>query len=179
MTGDPAMQEGQPDALAMFAPNLFAGTTALVTGGGRGMGKAAAMGFARYGANVVIASNEPAELEEVAAEIEAAGVGCLQVDVNIRDTTSVDRLRDQSLERFGAVDFVINNGWRSVVDLNLNGTWNMCSRFMPHLMERQRGAIVNIVHIYSFERGAPMFTMAPRWRSIRSLAPYLEARNVT
>lgn len=193
------MQEGQPDPLAMFAPNLFAGTTALVTGGGRGMGKAAAMGFARYGANVVIASNEPAELEEVAAEIEAVGVGCLQVDVNIRDTTSVDRLRDQSLERFGAVDFVINNaggqfqsnpfdisdnGWRSVVDLNLNGTWNMCSRFMPHLMERQRGAIVNIVHIYSFERGAPMFAHSGAARAgvvnlTRSLAPYLEARNVT
>ena len=73
--------------------------------------------------------------------------------MNIRDTASVERLRDQALERFGAVDFVINNaggqfqanpfaisdnGWRSVVDLNLNGTWNMCSRFMPHLMERPR-----------------------------------------
>ncbi len=57
------MQEGQPDPLAMFAPNLFAGTTALVTGGGRGMGKATALGFARYGGNVVIASNEPDELE--------------------------------------------------------------------------------------------------------------------
>ena len=193
------MQEGQPDPLAVFAPNLFSGTTALVTGGGRGMGKAAALGFARYGGNVVIASNEPDELKEAAEEIEALGVGCLQVDVNIRDTASVDRLRDQSVERFGAVDFVINNaggqfqsnpfdisdnGWRSVVDLNLNGTWNMCSRFMPHLMERQRGAIVNIVHIYSFERGAPMFAHSGAARAgvvnlTRSLAPYLEARNVT
>jgi len=103
------------------------------------------------------------------------------------------------VERFGSVDFVINNaggqfqsnpfdisdnGWRSVVDLNLNGTWNMCSRFMPHLMERQRGAIVNIVHIYSFERGAPMFAHSGAARAgvvnlTRSLAPYLEARNVT
>jgi NAD(P)-dependent dehydrogenase (short-subunit alcohol dehydrogenase family) len=193
------MQEGQPDPLAVFAPNLFSGTTALVTGGGRGMGKATAIGFARYGANVVIASNEPDELNEAAEEIETLGVGCLQVDVNIRDTASVDRLRDQSVERFGAVDFVINNaggqfqsnpfdisdnGWRSVVDLNLNGTWNMCSRFMPHLMERQRGSIVNIVHIYSFERGAPMFAHSGAARAgvvnlTRSLAPYLEARNVT
>jgi len=193
------MQAGQPDPLAVFAPNLFAGATALVTGGGRGMGKATALGFARYGANIVIASNEPAELEEAAAEIEAIGVGCLQVDVNIRDTASVDSLRDQSLERFGSVDFVINNaggqfqsnpfdisdnGWRSVVDLNLNGTWNMCSRFMPHLMERRRGAIVNVVHIYSFERGAPMFAHSGAARAgvvnlTRSLAPYLEASNVT
>ena len=193
------MQPEPFDPLAVFAPDLFAGTTALVTGGGRGMGKATALGFARYGGNVIIASNEPNELAEVAPEIEALGVGCLTVDVNIRDTSSVDRLRDQSLERFGAVDFVINNaggqfqatpfdisdnGWRSVVDLNLNGTWNMCSRFMPHLMERGRGAIVNIVHIYSFERGAPMFAHSGAARAgvvnlTRSLAPYLEARNVT
>ena len=193
------MQEDQSDPLAVFAPNLFSGTTALVTGGGRGIGRATALGFARYGGNVIIASNEPDELEEAAPEIEALGVQCLPAEVNIRDTSSVNRLLDQSLERFGAVDFVINNaggqfqanpfdisdnGWRSVVDLNLNGTWNMCSRFMPHLMERQRGAIVNIVHIYVFERGAPMFAHSGAARAgvvnlTRSLAPYLEARNVT
>jgi NAD(P)-dependent dehydrogenase (short-subunit alcohol dehydrogenase family) len=193
------MQENNLDPLAVFAPNLFSGTTALVTGGGRGMGKATALGFARYGGNVVIASNEPDELTEAAQEIEALGVGCLDVDVNIRDPASVERLRDQTLERFGAVDFVINNaggqfqanpfdisdnGWRAVVDLNLNGTWNMCSRFMPHLMERRRGSIVNIVHIYVFERGAPMFAHSGAARAgvvnlTRSLAPYLEARNVT
>ena len=187
------------DPLAVFAPSLFSGTTALVTGGGRGIGKAAAIGFARYGANVVIASSKPGERKETAQEIEALGAACLDAEVNIRDLASVDRLRDQSLERFGAVDFVINNaggqfqanpfaisdnGWRSVVDLNLNGTWNMCSRFMPHLMERQRGAIVNIVHIYASERGAPMFAHSGAARAgvvnlTRSLAPYLEARNVT
>ena len=102
------------------------------------------------------------------------------------------------MERFGAVDFVINNaggqfqsnpfaisdnGWRAVVDLNLNGTWNMCSR-SGRCSVAQRGAIVNIVHIYSFERGAPMFAHSGAARAgvvnlTRSLAPYLEARNVT
>ncbi|MET0461366.1 MAG: SDR family NAD(P)-dependent oxidoreductase [Ilumatobacteraceae bacterium] len=85
------MEAGQPDPLAMFAPNLFSGTTALVTGGGRGMGKATALGFARYGGDVIIASNEPDELKEATREIEELGVGCLAVDVNIRDTESVDR----------------------------------------------------------------------------------------
>jgi len=158
-----------------------------------------ALGFARLGANVVIASNEPAELVEVAREVESAGAHCLHVEVNIRDVASVERLRDVTLDRFGSVDFVINNaggqftaspfaisdnGWRAVVDLNLNGTWNMCSRFMPHLMERGRGSIVNIVHIFVFERGAPMFAHSGAARAgvvnlTRSLAPYLEAKNVT
>jgi len=186
-----------PDGI--FAPGLFAGTTALVTGGGRGIGKAIALGFARLGADVVIASNEPQEMAETAPEVEATGAACLQVDMNIREIASVERLRDEAIARFGAVDFVINNaggqflshpfkisdnGWRSVIDLNLNGTWNMCSRFMPHLMSRGRGSIVNIVHVFCFERGAPMFAHSGAARAgvvnlTRSLAPYLEERNVT
>jgi peroxisomal trans-2-enoyl-CoA reductase len=186
-----------PDGI--FAPGLFAGRTALVTGGGRGIGKAIALGFARLGADVVIASNEPQEMAETAREIEATGAACLQVDMNIREIASVERLRDEAIARFGAVDFVINNaggqflshpfkisdnGWRSVIDLNLNGTWNMCSRFMPHLMSRGRGSIVNIVHVFCFERGAPMFAHSGAARAgvvnlTRSLAPYLEQRNVT
>ena len=117
----------------------------------------------------------------------------------MRVVASVERLRADALARYGAIDFVINNaggqfqaqpfaitdnGWRAVVDLNLNGTWNMCSRFAPHLMERGRGAIVNIVHAFVGERGAPMFAHSGAARAgvvnlTRSLAPFLEARNVT
>ncbi|MDZ7733303.1 MAG: SDR family oxidoreductase [Acidimicrobiia bacterium] len=50
---------------------------------------------------------------------------------------------------------ISDNGWRAVVDLNLNGTWNMISRFAPGLVERGRGSIVNVVHLYSFERPGP------------------------
>ena len=182
-----------------FAPGLFAGKTAVVTGGGRGIGKSIATGFARLGANVVIASNAPDELEVAQPEIEALGVGCLAVEVNIRDTDSVDAFRDACLERFGSVDYLVNNaggqfqshpfgisdnGWRAVIDLNLNGTWNVCSRFMRHMMERQTGSIVNVAHVFSFERGAPMFAHSGAARAgvvnlTRSLAPYLEQRNVT
>jgi NAD(P)-dependent dehydrogenase (short-subunit alcohol dehydrogenase family) len=71
-----------------------------------------------------------------------------------------------------------------VIDLNLNGTWNVCTRFLPHLMEREQGSIVNVVHIYCFERGAPMFAHSGAARAgvinlTRSLAPYLEERSVT
>lgn len=193
------MSSESADPRRVFAPGLFEGTTALVTGGGRGIGRAIALGFAELGADVVLASNEPDELKQVGEEVRALGREALEVDVNIRDVTSVEALRDASLERFGAIDFVINNaggqfqahpfaisdnGWRAVVDLNLNGTWNMCSRFIPHLMSRERGSIVNIVHVFCFERGAPMFAHSGAARAgvinlTRSLAPYLEERNVT
>ncbi len=187
------------DPRRVFAPGVFDGTTAVVTGAGRGIGRSIALGFAQYGANVVIASNEPDELKEVGEEIGALGREWLEVDVNIRDVAAVEALRDASLERFGSVDFVINNaggqfmahpfaisdnGWRAVIDLNLNGTWNVCSRFLPHLMGRGRGSIVNVVHVFCFERGAPLFAHSGAARAgvvnlTRSLAPYVEERNVT
>jgi peroxisomal trans-2-enoyl-CoA reductase len=187
------------DPSRVFAPGLFNGTTALITGAGRGIGRAIAVGFADLGADVILASNEPDELKAVGQEVRSLGRQSLEVDVNIRDVGSVEALRDASLERFGSVDFVINNaggqfqahpfaisdnGWRSVVDLNLNGTWNVCRRFMPLLMARRRGSIVNIVHVFCFERGAPMFAHSGAARAgvinlTRSLAPFLEERNVT
>jgi NAD(P)-dependent dehydrogenase (short-subunit alcohol dehydrogenase family) len=187
------------DPRRIFAPGLFDGTTALVTGAGRGIGRAIALGFAELGANVVLASNEPDELKAVGDEIGGIGGARLEIDVNIRDIASVEAMRDAAFDRFGAVDFVINNaggqfqahplaisdnGWRAVIDLNLNGTWNVCSRFIPHLMERRRGSIVNVVHIFCFERGAPMFAHSGAARAgvinlTRSLAPYLEERGVT
>jgi NAD(P)-dependent dehydrogenase (short-subunit alcohol dehydrogenase family) len=193
------MNENQFDPRASFADGLFEGRTAVVTGGGRGIGRAIALGFARLGADVVIASNAPDELDAAAEEIEALGVECLKVEVNIRDLASVEAFRDATLERFGAVDYLVNNaggqfqahpfdisdnGWRAVIDLNLNGTWNVCSRFMRHMMERRTGSIVNVAHVFSFERGAPMFAHSGAARAgvvnlTRSLAPYLEQRDVT
>ena len=165
--GDMPMETQRPNPLLVFAPGLFSGTTGLITGGGRGIGRATALGFARLRGERCHRQQRAGRAVEVAREVESTGAPCLHVEVNIRDVASVERLRDATLDRFGSVDFVINNaggqftaspfaisdnGWRAVVDLNLNGTWNMCTRFMPHLMERGRGSIVNIVHIFVFER---------------------------
>lgn len=184
------------DPLATFAPDLFRGRTALVTGGGRGIGRAIALAFARLGADVVIASRKPENLDPTAAEIEAHGRACLAVPTNVREIQEVERLVAAALERFPAIDFLVNNaggqfparpsqisdrGWRAVVDLNLNGTWNLLSRVGPHMLERRSGAIVNVVHIYSFERGAPAFAHSGAARAgvvnlTRSLA-YFWARH--
>ncbi|MFQ5696921.1 MAG: SDR family oxidoreductase [Myxococcota bacterium] len=185
--------------LAIFAPNLFAGRTALVTGGGRGIGRAIALAFARLGASVVIASRSKENLDPTAAEIESLGASCLAFPMSIRETDQVEALLEASRDRFGAVDCLVNNaggqfparpwqisdrGWRSVVDLNLNGTWNMCSRFGSEMIRRGSGSIVNIVHVYSFERGAPSFVHSGAARAgvvslTRSLAYYYARHGVT
>jgi len=191
--------ERDADPLSVFATDLFKGKTALVTGGGRGIGRAIALAFARLGANVVIASRKPENLDPTAAEITALGAQCLAVPTNIRETDQVDALVAQSLERFGAIDCLVNNaggqfparpsdisdnGWRAVVDLNLNGTWNMCSRVGPHMLQRRAGAVVNIVHIYSFDRGSPAFAHSGAARAgvvnlTKSLAYYWARHGVT
>lgn len=187
------------DPLGIYAPGLFAGRTALVTGGGRGIGRAIALGFARLGANVVIASRKSENLMPTAEEIRSLGVDCLAQPMSIREPEQVDELVKKSLERFGCIDFLLNNaggqfparpadisdrGWRSVIDLNLNGTWNMCSRVGPHMLERGFGSVVNVVHIYSYDRGAPSFAHSGAARAgvvslTRSLAYYWARRGVT
>ena len=185
--------------LDIFAPNIFRGRTALVTGGGRGIGRHIALGFARLGANVAIASRKAENLEPTVAEMRALGTECLALPTNIREVDQVEALVRQTLDRFGAIDCLINNaggqfparpsaisdnGWRAVIDLNLNGTWNLCSRVGPHMVERRSGAVVNIVHIYSFERGATTFAHSGAARAgvvnlTRSLAYYWARHGVT
>ncbi len=169
--------------LDVFARDLFAGKVALVTGGGTGLGRTAALAFARYGADVVIASRDEDHLVPTAEEVRGLGRRCIAQPTNIREPDDVDRLRDRAYDELGRVDFLVNNaggqfpslpsqisdnGWRSVIDLNLNGTWNMVNRFMGPMVEEGYGTIVNVVHVFSFERGAPLVRplpgrLAPAW----------------
>jgi len=195
----PPPDPGLADAAGVFAPGLFAGEVALVTGAGSGIGRTTALAFAELGADVVLAGRRPEPLEEVAGEVRARGVRALAVPTNIREVDEVDRLRQTAYDAFGRVDCCVNNaggqfpalpsdisdnGWRAVVDLNLNGTWNMVSRFMVPMAQAGRGAIVNVVHIFSFNRGAPWFVHSGAARAgvvnlTHSLAPYLGYHGVT
>jgi NAD(P)-dependent dehydrogenase (short-subunit alcohol dehydrogenase family) len=187
------------EPLEVFAPELFKGSTAMVTGGGRGIGRAIALAFARAGANVVIAGRHGDTLEATKAEAESSGAACLAAVANIREVAQVEGLVQAALDRFGRIDALVNNaggqfparpseisdsGWRSVVDLNLNGTWNVCSRVGPVMVGQGSGAIVNIVHVYSFDRGAPAFPHSGAARAgvvslTRSLAYYWARHGVT
>jgi NAD(P)-dependent dehydrogenase (short-subunit alcohol dehydrogenase family) len=186
-------------AVSVYAGALFADRVAVVTGGGTGLGREVAHAFAGLGAQVVVAGRTADTLEQTAASIAAVGGRCLAVPTNIREPDQVEALRDAVYARFGRVDFLINNaggqfpslpsdvsdnGWRAVVDLNLNGTWNMTSRFMGPMADAGTGAIVNVVHTFSFDRGAPMFVHSGAARAgvvsmVKTLAPDLLRRGVT
>ena len=178
---------------------LFAGRTAIVTGGGSGMGRVIARRFAALGAGVAIAGRHPETLAETCALIEAGGGACLAQPTDIRQVEQVEALVAAALARFGRIDFLINTaggqfparpsaisdrGWRAVVDLNLNGTWNMLSRVGPHLTAQGFGAVVNIVHVYVFGRGAPSFAHSGAARAgvvnlTHTLGNYWSRHNVT
>jgi NAD(P)-dependent dehydrogenase (short-subunit alcohol dehydrogenase family) len=185
--------------VSVFADGVFADQVAVVTGGGTGLGREVALSFAALGAQVVIAGRTATSLEEVSSTITDLGGRCRAVPTNIRELEEVEALRDSVYAEFGRVDYLINNaggqfpalpsdisdnGWRAVVDLNLNGTWNMTNRFMQPMTEAGFGAIVNVVHTFSFERGAPMFAHSGAARAgvvnlVKTLAPYLMRRGVT
>jgi len=148
----------------VFAADALAGRTALVTGGGTGLGRAIAHQLSSMGADVVIAARRREVLDAAAVEIADATGNPVTVDlVDVRDRATVEALAERH-----AVDILVNNaggqfpqkardfspnGWKSVVDLNLNGTWSMTQVFGNQMLDGNGGIIIQIVAIVG--RGIP------------------------
>ena len=145
--------------------NIFdlSGRAALVTGGGRGLGKAMARGFAQAGADVFLASRTRGELEAVTAEIGDSldvKVGWMEVDMTNR--SQVDELAQEAVAQLGKIDILINNAgtnipesitditdesWDQMLELNLSGCMRLMRALIPAMKERGWGRVVNISSI--------------------------------
>jgi citronellol/citronellal dehydrogenase len=152
-----------------FRDGLFNGQVALVSGGGRGIGKAIAHQLARLGAKVALCGRDETRLNTTAEKLRALGADVMAHPMSIRDPDAVSRLYDAVWEKFGTLDLLVNNaggqfpqaaidfspkGWNAVIDTNLNGTWYMMQQAARRWRDAKRGgAIVNIVTVIS--RGMP------------------------
>jgi len=142
------------------------GKVAIVTGASRGIGKAACLGLAREGANIVAAArteneipNLPGTIHKTAEEARALGVKALAVRVDVSDEESVEQMLRKTLDEFGRIDILVNNAavawypplwetpakrWDLVVKVNLRGTF-LCTRaVLPTMMEQKSGNILNV-----------------------------------
>lgn len=135
---------------------------AIITGGGRGVGRAIALAFAREGAKVVICSRTRAEVEKVAAEVEWWGGEALPVVADVTDEKSVSSLVGKTLERFGRVDLLVNNAgvwlpgglqdysladWETTMATNLRGVFLCTKAVFGPMKEGGGGKIINISSI--------------------------------
>lgn len=145
----------------VFAPGLFLGRTVLITGGGSGIGLAIAECLGGLGAKVIIAARDEARLDEAVACLKARQIDVTALSVNIRDEISVAALFEQVTKQGLLIDMLVNNaggqftspaldlspnGFRSVVDLNLSGSFLVSQAFAKSCQQEERsGSIVNIV----------------------------------
>lgn len=139
------------------------GTTALVTGGGRGLGLGIARGLAAHGSRVVIAGRDEATLATALAELKGLGAEAAAHPVDVAREDSIAALDAFVADRFGAIDVLVNNAginpyyraaeltplaeWQQVIDVNLTGVFLCCRIFGARILAQGRGSIVNITSV--------------------------------
>ena len=135
------------------------GKKALITGAGKGIGKALAIAFAKEGISVALLSRTTTDLEEVAEQVRAFGVEALVVEADVSNLNAVNDAADKVLKSFGTIDILINNAgigkfgnfmdlepsaWEQVININLMGAYYVTRAFLPQMIERKIGDIINI-----------------------------------
>ena len=154
-----------------FSPDDFSlkGKVALVTGGSRGIGKAIAVGLAKSGADVALASRKLPDLEEVAKEIKAAGRKSLAVATHVGRLEEINNLVSKVKEEFGKIDILVNNAgtnptmdqameieeraWDSIMNLNLKGLFFLSQAVAKLMKEQGGGKIINVASIEGITPG--------------------------
>jgi NAD(P)-dependent dehydrogenase (short-subunit alcohol dehydrogenase family) len=154
--------------------NLFDLTdkTAIVTGGGKGIGRQMAEGLAQAGADIVLCARNAERCEQTAAELKELGVKTLGLGCDVRDPEQVQAVVARAVAEFGGVDVLVNNagtvwgatpedmpleGWQKVVDVNLTGVFLFSQAAGRAMIDRGCGSIVNIASVAGLHGAPPEF----------------------
>ncbi|HXE60343.1 MAG TPA: SDR family oxidoreductase [Gemmatimonadaceae bacterium] len=159
---------------SVFRSGLFNGQVALITGGGTGIGFGIAQLFAELGATVVLASRNQAHLDPAVAQLKDAGRDAHAVVLDVRDADGVKAAITSVADRLGRIDVLVNNAagnfyvpsesmsanaWRSVIDIDLSGTFFCSQAVMPVMRDHGGGRIVNVSMTLHY-RGWPLMAHA-------------------
>ncbi|MCY3638561.1 MAG: SDR family oxidoreductase [Chloroflexota bacterium] len=138
----------------------LAGKVAVITGAGKGIGRALAVGFAAEGASVCCAARTASDIEAVVGEITDSGGSAIAIQSDVTSLDDMERMHKAAADAFGGVDIVVVNAggnigagsiedsepeeWTSTIDLNLKGAYYTAKTAIPYLKERGGGKIITI-----------------------------------
>ena len=178
--------------------SLLADKIAVVTGAGRGIGRAVALAYAKMGADVVCVSRTEENSAKVAAEVEAIGRRAWAVAVDVSDTTAVNAAAKGILESTGRVDILVNNAgvtrdnllmrmseeeWDTVIDTNLKGAFNFTKALTRPFIKQRSGRIINIASVIGLIGNAGQSNYAASKAALigftKSIAKELATRGIT
>ncbi|MDW8852500.1 3-ketoacyl-ACP reductase [Flavobacterium sp. MMLR14_040] len=132
---------------------------ALITGAGKGIGKAIAIALAKEGVNVILVSRTQSDVDQLAIETSNLGVKSLALSADVSDINSINKAVEKALTEFKTIDILINNAgiasfgkflelepdaWEKIIQVNLMGTYYATRAVIPNMIERQTGDIINI-----------------------------------
>lgn len=154
------------------------GKVAIITGAGRGLGRAMAVKLADAGADIVAAARTQSQLDETAEAIKKTGRKCLIVPTDVTVSAQVNALAAATVKQFGKIDILVNNAgggddtlgkqlpeitddeWRRGIDTNLSSQFYGCRAVIPHMVKQNRGKIINIASGYGLRGGKHNFMYA-------------------
>ncbi len=173
------------------------GQTALITGAGRGIGKTIALKLAECGADIVLADMNP-QVSEVLLEVESLGRKCLTFETDVTDFDAIDAMVKKIIEEVGSIHILVNNAgitqdnlfmrmkpeqWSKVIDVNLNGVFNVTKAVIRPMVKQRMGKIINISSVVGFTGNPGQVNYSSTKSALvgftKSLAREVGARGVT